>query len=321
MIEVGYSLSSEEFGPEQLIGNARDAEASGFRFAFLSDHFHPWLDVQGESPFVWGTLGALSQATEEVSFCTGVTCPLIRIHPAIVAQAAATAALLLPGRFELGVGTGENLNEHILGDRWPSHPERLEMLDEAVALIRELWDGGLVSRRGRHYTIDRARLYSVPEEPPRIVVAAAGPNAATLAGRIGEGLITTAPDAELVEAFDSAGGSGKPRYGQLTVCVAGSVDEAIRTAHENWANGALGGDLGQELPLPRHFRQATELVTDDDVASAIVCGPDPARHRDAIAKFEEAGFDRVYVHQVGPDQRSFFELYEREILPELAAAA
>jgi coenzyme F420-dependent glucose-6-phosphate dehydrogenase len=317
VVELGYALSSEELGPVKLVQNAARAERSGFRFALISDHFHPWLDVQGESPFVWSTVGAISQATDSLTLGTGVTCPMIRTHPAIIAHAAATSAVLMPGRFFLGVGTGENLNEHVLGDRWPSHEERLEMLDEAVDLMRELWKGDLVTRRGEHYTVDRARLYTVPDEPPPVAVAAGGPEAAELAGRIGDALISTAPDQEVVGAFEDAGGAGKPRYGQLTVCYAEDRDVAVQTAFEIWPNAALGGELGQELPLPRHYRQAAETLTPDQVADKVVCGPDADEHREAIAEFEQAGFDRVYVHQVGRDQDAFFGFYEREILPAL----
>ena len=318
MVEIGYSLSSEEHGPAALVRNAVAAEEAGFGFAFISDHFHPWTDRQGESPFVWSVIGAIAQATERLRIGTGVTCPTMRIHPAIVAQAAATSALLLEDRFLLGVGTGENLNEHVLGARWPSHDERAGMLEEAIEVIRELWRGVLVSHRGEHFTVDRARLYSVPDEPPPIGVAAAGANAAALAGRIGDALIATSPDPDLVERFEDAGGEGKPRYGQLTVCWAETEDEAIRTAHEWWPNAALEGDLGQELPLPRQFKQATSTLTPEQVAETVVCGPDPQRHRDAIAEFEVAGFDHVYVHQVGPDQDGFLRFYAREILSPAA---
>jgi G6PDH family F420-dependent oxidoreductase len=318
MVELGYSLSSEELGPLELVENARRAEEAGFRFALVSDHFHPWLDVQGESPFVWSTIGAISQATESLTLGTGVTCPLIRTHPAIIAHAAATSAALMPGRFFLGVGTGENRNEHVLGDRWPGHEERLEMLEEAVGLIRELWEGDLVNHRGRHYTVDRARLYTVPDEPPSIAIAAAGSDAAELAGRIGDALISTAPNAEVVEAFEDAGGAGKPRYGQLTVCYSEDRDDAVRAAFEQWPNAALGGELGQELPLPRNYRDAAETLEPEQVAENVVCGPDPGEHRRAIDEFEQAGFDHVYVHQVGRDQESFLAFYEREILPALA---
>jgi G6PDH family F420-dependent oxidoreductase len=317
-VELGYSLSSEEHSARELVRHAAAAERAGFSFALISDHYHPWTDRQGESPFVWSVIGAIGEATDRLRLGTGVTCPMIRIHPAVIAQAAATSALLLEDRFFLGVGTGENLNEHILADRWPSWAERAEMLEEAVSLIRELWEGGLVSHRGRHYAVDRARVYSVPETPPPVAVAAAGGQAAELAGRIGDALISTAPDAELVAGFEAAGGAGKPRYGQLTVCWAESEDEAVDTAHEWWPNAALEGDLGQELALPRHFRQATSMLTREQVAGAVVCGPDADRHREAIEEFERAGFDHVYVHQVGPDQEGFLRFYEREILGALA---
>ena len=317
MIELGYALSSEELKPHDLVENARRAEHAGFGFALISDHFHPWLDVQGESPFVWSTIGAISQATESLAVGTGVTCPMIRTHPAIIAQAAATSAALMPGRFFLGVGTGENLNEHVLGDRWPGHEERLEMLEEAVALMRKLWQGEVVTHRGRHYTVDRARLYTLPDEPPPVAVAAGGPDAAELAGRIGDAVVSTAPDEELVEAFRDAGGDGKPAYGQLTVCYAEDRDRAIQIAFEQWPNAGLGGELGQELAMPSHYAAACDVLTPGQVAEKVVCGPDPDEHREAIAEFEQAGFDRVYVHQVGRDQEAFFGFYEREILPEL----
>jgi coenzyme F420-dependent glucose-6-phosphate dehydrogenase len=317
MVDLGYALSSEELGPLELVENARRAEQAGFGFALISDHFHPWLDVQGESPFVWSTIGAISQATDSLTLGTGVTCPMIRTHPAIIAQAAATSVALMPGRFFLGVGTGENLNEHVLGDRWPSHAERLEMLEEAVGVMRELWQGDLVTHRGAHYTVDRARLYTVPDEPPPVAVAAAGPDAAELAGRVGDALISTAPDEELVSAFEEAGGRDKPCYGQLTVCYAEDRDEAVQTAFEIWPNAALGGELGQELPLPANYRDAAESLTPDQVAEKVVCGPDPDVHRRAIDEFAEAGFDHVYVHQVGREQESFFRFYEREVLPAL----
>ena len=258
MVELGYALSSEELGPVDLVKNAARAERAGFGFALVSDHFHPWLDVQGESPFVWSVVGAVSQATESLTLGTGVTCPLIRTHPAIIAQAAATSAALMPGRFFLGVGTGENLNEHVLGDRWPNHEQRLEMLEEAVAVMRELWRGDLVTHRGAHYTVDRARLYTVPEEPPPIAVAAGGPDAAELAGRIGDAFVSTAPDEELVQAFRDAGGEGKPCYGQLTVCYGEDRDEAVKTAFEQWPNAGLGGELGQELAMPSHYEDACD---------------------------------------------------------------
>jgi G6PDH family F420-dependent oxidoreductase len=312
---LGYTLASEEHPPLDLVRYAARAEEAGFEFAIVSDHFHPWIDRQGQSPFVWGTLGGVALATERLVLGTGVTCPMIRMHPAIVAHAAATAASMLPGRFFLGVGTGENLNEHVLGDRWPSTLIRREMLEEAVEVMRLLWDGELTSHRGRHYEVENARIYTLPEEPIEVMVAAAGPEAAELAGRIGDGLVTTSPEAELAEAFDDAGGSGKPRYGQLTVCWAEREDEARRTALEHWPNAGLQGPLGQELALPSYFEAAAGMVTEESIAEAIVCGPDPELHVKGIDEYLDAGFTHVCVHQVGPDQEGFMAFYESEIVP------
>jgi len=314
LVEIGYALSSEEHRPLDLVRNAIRAEKVGFHYALVSDHFHPWIDRQGQSPFVWGVLGAIAASTESLRVGTGVTCPLIRTHPAIVAQAAATAASLMPGRFFLGVGTGENLNEHVLGDRWPSAGERREMLEEAVAVVRRLWEGELCSWIGKHYRVEDARIYTLPEDPLEVVVAAGGPEAAELAGRIGDGLVCTAPDGGLVAGYLEAGGTG-PRYAQLTVCYAKSEADARRIALEWWPNGGLEGPLGQELPLPSHFEEAAAMVDEDSIAESVVCGPDAAAHLEGIQKFADAGFDHVYVHQVGPDQDGFFDFYARRVLP------
>jgi G6PDH family F420-dependent oxidoreductase len=320
-MELGYTLSSEEHGPLELAKHAARAEEAGFRFALISDHFHPWIDRQGESPFVWGVLGAVACSTERLVVGTGVTCPILRLHPAIVSQAAATAACMLPGRFFLGVGTGENLNEHVLGQRWPAPDVRREMLVEAIDVMRTLWAGDLTNHHGTYFTTENARIYTLPDEPIDVLVAAGGPKSAALAGEVGDGLIGTAPDNEVIEAFETAGGAGKPRYGQLTVCVAKTVDEARRTATMYWPNAALRGPLGQELPLPSHFEAAATMVDEDDVAEAIVCGPDPEAHIAAIQNFADAGFDHVYVHQVGPDQDALFEFYAREVIPQFAEQA
>ena len=316
MTQVGYALSSEEHAPNELVGYARRAEEAGFPFTLISDHYHPWIDRQGNSPFVWSVIGGIAHATQRLHLGTGVTCPTIRIHPAIIAQAAATTASMMPGRFFLGVGSGENLNEHILGDRWPSADVRQAMLEEAVEVIRLLWQGGSQSHHGRYYTVENARIYTLQEQLQPIMVAPSGSQAAELAGRIGDGLISTSPKAELVEQFEAAGGAGKPRYGQVTACWAQDEAAARRTAQEWWPTTAIKGELGQELPLPRHFEQAAGMVSEEDVAEAVICGPDPERHITAIRQFAEAGFDHVYVHQVGPDQEGFFRFYEREVLPK-----
>lgn len=314
--EVGYWLSSEEHGPADLVRWARTAEEVGFRSAMISDHYHPWTARQGQSPFVWAIIGAIASATETLRIGTGVTAPIIRIHPAVVAQAAATAACLLPGRFFLGVGTGERLNEQITGSRWPSAPVRREMLEEAVALMRLLFDGEKVHRRGVHFTVENARLYTRPETPPPIYVAAGSRRTAEMAARIGDGFIGVTPSSRHIAAFEAAGGAGKPRLGQVHVCWAPTEGEARRIAHEWWPNGAIPGPLLTELAEPRHFEHAASLVTEDDVARVVACGPDPAVHRDAIDRFAAAGFDVVHVHQVGPDQDGLFRFYEREILHE-----
>jgi coenzyme F420-dependent glucose-6-phosphate dehydrogenase len=315
MTELGYTLSSEEFYPADLVRFAQRAEEAGFGYALVSDHYHPWIDKQGSSPFVWAVIGSVAQATERLRLGTGVTCPTMRVHPAIVAQAAATCETLMPGRFFLGVGTGENLNEHILGDRWPPAEVRREMLEEAVAVIRLLWQGGSQSHHGAHYTVENARIYTLPEKPPPLMIAASGPRAAEVSGRLGDGFIGVAPDAELIKAFEASGGKGKPRIGQVNVCYAEDEASARRTAHSWWPNAGIPGELSQELPVPAHFEQAAENVSEDDIAEVIACGPDPERHLESIGKFEDAGYDHVYVHQIGPDQESFFGFYEREVLP------
>lgn len=316
MAEIGYALSSEEHRPSDLVRHARQAEQAGFTFALISDHYHPWVDQQGHNPFVWGVIGGIAQVTQGLRLGTGVTCPIMRLHPAIIAQAAATAASMMPGRFFLGVGTGEHLNEHILGGHWPATPVRLEMLEEAVQVIRLLWRGGLQSHAGKHFTVENARLYTLPEAPVPIMVAASGPRAATLAGRIGDGFVNTSPEAEVIKTFEGAGGAGKPRYGQLTVCWAEDEAKARRTARELWPIAGLKHGLKSELPLPSHFQEASSLVDEETVATEVVCGPDPQRHVAKIQEYLAAGFDHVYVHQVGPDQEGFFRFYEREVLPK-----
>jgi G6PDH family F420-dependent oxidoreductase len=317
MTKIGYALSSEEHPAVDLVAHARMAEEAGFTFALISDHYHPWIDRQGQSPFVWGVLGAIAQATESLRLGTGVTCPTIRIHPAIIAQAAATAGSLMPGRFFLGLGTGENLNEHVVGSGWPALSVRTQMLEEAVGIIRDLWRGEEVDHRGRYYTVQDARIYSLPEHVPPIYLAAAGPDAARQAAQLGDGMIGTGPEASVVGAYESAGGDG-PRYGQVTVCWAGSVAEAKRTAREWWPTAAIRGQASQELPNPAHFDQLIAGVSEDQVAEAVPCGPDPDRHLARIQEYIDAGFDHVYLHQVGPDQEGFIRFAQRELLPTLA---
>jgi G6PDH family F420-dependent oxidoreductase len=317
MLELGYALSSEEHMPNDVIRYMQLAEKAGFAFACLADHYHPWVERQDQSPFIWSIIGGIAQVTQRLMLGTGVTCPTMRIHPAIIAQAAATAAAMMAGRFFLGVGTGENLNEHILGDRWPAHDLRQEMLEEAIEVMRLLWRGETITYRGAHYTVENACIYTLPDQLPPILMAASGPRAAEAAGRLGDGLITTAPEAELLQRFADGGGAGKPSYGQLSVCWAQDEATARHTAHEYWPTAAVRGELNQELPTPAHFEQAAKMVREEDVAQAIVCGPDPERHIAGVKEFVEAGFDHVYIHQIGPDQEGFFRFYERDVLPKL----
>jgi len=317
MTELGYALSSEEHGPRELVAYSRRAEEAGFEFAMISDHFHPWTDSQGQSPFVWGVIGGIAEATDRLRLGTGVTCPTIRIHPAIVAQAGATAAAMMEGRFFLGVGAGENLNEHVVGEGWPAPDERLAMLEEAIEVIRLLWEGGDQTHRGEFYEVPQARLYTLPDEPPAIALAAAKPNAADLAGRAGDAFVNTAPDEELIEQFEQAGGKGKPKYGQITMCWAETEEQGRKTALEIWPNATLGGDLSYELPLPRHYEEATANVTEEDIGEAIPCGPDVDRYVEDIRTYERAGYTHIYFHQVGRDQEGFFRFFEEELKPRI----
>lgn len=319
MVEIGYAISSEEHQPNDIVKHAQLAEEAGFTYALISDHFHPWIDAQGHSPFVWSVIGGIATATKRLQLGTGVTCPTVRTHPAIIAQAAATSAAMMPGRFFLGVGSGEALNEHIVGQRWPETEIRLAMLEEAVAVMRLLWQGGNQSHHGQYYTVENARLYTLPEEPVKVMVGASGPKAAELAGRIGDGYVGTSPDAKTIQAFEKAGGKG-PRYGQMTVCWAKDEKAALQTAHKIWPNAAIPGELGQELPSPAHFEQAAQLVTPEKVAETVVIGPDAAKYLAKIEEYVKAGYDHVYIHQVGPDQEGFIRFAEREILPRYAAA-
>jgi coenzyme F420-dependent glucose-6-phosphate dehydrogenase len=321
MVTLGYKLSSEEFGPADLVRFAVRAEQAGFAFGLISDHFHPWTDRQGQSPFVWTTIGAIAQATTTLRLGTAVTCPTMRVHPAIVAQAAATAASLMGGRFFLGLGTGENLNEHVVGRGWPSPDVRLEMLEEAIRVIRLLWQGGVKSHRGRHYTVEDARLYTLPESPPDLMVAASKPHAAEVAARLGDAMINVEVDRELIRRFEHAGGSrDAAKYVELSVCWAKDEKQARKTAHEVWALAALGGPLFNELKQPSHFECAFEPISEDMVAEVVTCGPDPRRFLDAIEKAHRAGYTHVCLHQIGPEQQQFIEFAERELLPVLEAS-
>ena len=309
-MRLGYFLSSEEYDPRELIEQAKKAEQAGFHALWISDHYHPWNDEQGHSAFVWSTIGALSQATS-LPVTTGVTCPTVRIHPAVIAQAAATSGVLHDGRFALGVGSGEALNEHILGDRWPEADVRLEMLEEAVEVIRTLWQGGQQSHYGLHYAVENARVYDLPDPLPPIIVSGFGPKAIKLAARIGDGFATTSPDQEAIGLYRSEGGTG-PVHAGTKVCFGRDEAQARKTAHRLWPNEALPGELAQVLPTPAHFEQACELVKPEQLVTPV--GPDLDKHAESLKAYEEAGVDELFVQQIGPEQDLFFAEWAPEIL-------
>ena len=314
-MKIGYFLSTEEWGPRDLVAQAVKAEQAGFEGLWISDHFHPWNDEQGHSPFVWSVIGAIAQATDNMHVTTAVTCPTVRIHPAVIAQAAATAAVMLEGRFSLGVGSGEALNEHITGAHWPEADERLEMLEEAVEVIRVLWRGGAHDHRGRHYRVEHARIYDLPDESPAIIVSGFGPKAIDLAARIGDGFATVGPDEDAVARFRSTARTDAIVQGGLKVCWGEDERQCVKTVYRLWPNEALPGELAQVLPTPEHFEQASTLVTEEMIASSVPCGPDLERHLEQIKAYEEAGFDELYINQIGPDQDAFFAAYREHVLP------
>ncbi|MGV9679349.1 TIGR03557 family F420-dependent LLM class oxidoreductase [Nocardia sp. NPDC003482] len=314
MTTIGYFLASEQFGPDELVEQAKRAERAGFRKLWISDHFHPWNDAQGQSPFVWGVIGALSQAVG-LPVTTAVTCPIMRIHPGIIAQAAATAAVQTGGRFVLGVGSGEALNEHIFGDPWPSPRIRLEMLEEAVDVIRTLWGGEVVDYEGKYYEVQQARIYTRPEETVPVYVSGFGPEATRLAGRIGDGYCTAMPSADLVKLFRDSGGGDKTVQAGTKVCWDRDEERALDTAHRLWANELLPGQLGQTLPRPRDFEDAMSLVPKEQTRDQYAVGSDPRRHIQQIRQFVDAGVDEVYVQQIGPDMDGFFDSYAKDVLP------
>lgn len=314
-MRFGYFLSCEEYTPAELVEQARLAEEAGFEALWISDHFHPWNDEQGQSPFVWSVIGAISEATD-LPVTTAVTCPTVRTHPAIIAQAAATSAVMLEGRFTLGLGSGEALNEHILGDPWPTAQKRLDMLEEAVEVIRALWTGDVVRHDGRFYTVDTARIYTLPDEPPPIYISGFGPAATALAARIGDGYITTSPDTELLGQFREQSG-GKPAQIGLKACWAPTQAEGVEIAHRLWANSGLPGELAQVLPSPQHFEQASQLVTADMTRESVTCGPDVDTHVDALLAAVEAGFEEVYVANMGPHYTDMIAAYGEHVLPAL----
>lgn len=316
MLTIGYKLMSEEHGPDDLLRNGRRAEAAGFDFAAISDHFSPWLEEEGHAPMVWPILGALASSTERLGLMTAVTCPTMRYQPAVVAQFAATMGLMSGDRFTLGVGAGERLNEHVTGLGWPGRRERQERLSEAVDIIQGLLDGAFEGYRGDHYRLDHARLFDRPENKPRVTVAAGGPKAARLAAEKGDALIATEPRPDLVEAYRAAGGKG-PCYAEVPLCCAASEAAAQETAHRYFRWSLTGWPVMAELPDVQGFDAATAQVPASAIGGTVSCGPSAQAHLDAIRQFADAGFDHILLVQVGPDQDYFFEMFERELAPEL----
>jgi len=313
MPSYGYSLMCELYDPNELLAQAARAEAAGFDFLTISDHFHPWLFSQHHSPYAWSVLGALAAQTERVELVSLVTCPTIRYHPAIVAQKAATVAVMSGGRFRLGVGAGENLNEHVVGRGWPPAHIRHEMLEVAIEIIRALWGGGYHAYQGKHYRVDDARIFTLPGEPPPIYVAVSGRESVALAQRAGDGMVAIHPDAELTRPFAD---SGQPRYGQLALSVDEDEAQARRHARKLFRFSTAGWKVQSELPNPVNFEAATASVREEDVAKEISCGVDPDRHLEAIRQWLEAGFDRIAVVALG-DLDRFFELWKQELRPSL----
>jgi G6PDH family F420-dependent oxidoreductase len=316
MASFGYFLSSEELGPKDEVRWAQRAEEAGFDRVWISDHYHPWNDAQGQSPFVWAVIGGIA-ATTGLHVTTAVTCPTIRTHPAVIAQAAATCSLLLDGRFALGVGSGEFLNEHILGDHWPPTDLRLEMLGEAIQVMRALWTGDWVTHYGEHYVVEDARIYSCPPEPVPVYISGFGPKSIALAAEIGDGYVNTAPEGEMIQQYRDKGGKGPTQAG-VKVCWAEDEQAAVKTAHRLWANSGVPGEASQELRMPQHFEQVSQLVTEDMTKESVACGPDPERHMAAITPYLEAGYDEVFVSQMGEEQEGFFRFWETELQPRLA---
>ena len=313
-MEIGIALSSEDHGPTELVRQAALAEEAEFDRVWVSDHYHPWTTSQGHSPFVWSVLGGIA-ATTGLRMGTGVTCPTLRIHPAIIAQAAATTAVMAEDRFWLGVGSGEALNEHILGTVWPEADVRLEMLEESVEVLRLLWQGGSQSHHGKHYTVENAQIFDLPSSSIPMHVSAFGDKAAELAARIGDGYVGTSPDSELVSAYTSAGGTG-PKIAGSKVAFASDAEEGKRLVYELWPNMGLPGELAQILPTPAHFEQACELV-DESIGDSVPTGPEAKAYIESIGEYADAGYDELYIHNIGPHHEEFFKFFNEEVRPAL----
>jgi len=319
-MEIGYKLATEAFDPAELIRQAVRAEEAGFDFVEMSDHYHPWLESQGHSGFTWSMLGAIAAKTERVGLVTGVTCPTMRYHPAIVAQAAATMALISGGRFTLGVGAGERLNEHVIGHDWPAVRKRHAMLREALEIIRLLWSGGYQSYDGRYLRLEDARVFDLPDELPVIAVASSGPASVAIAAELGDGLFAVEPKRELVDGYRERGGGG-PRYAEAPLAFAPTPEEGARAVLETARWFVTGWKVMSELPNPVNFESGTTTVREEDVLERFACGPDPERHVEVVRQFTDAGFDRVVLQNAGPDPDAFIDFFAAELRPRLASLA
>jgi G6PDH family F420-dependent oxidoreductase len=318
MVQLGYTLFTEQSDPKSLVGHAVAAEQAGWDFEVCSDHYFPWLDAQGHAPNAWATLGAVAHATERVELMTYVTCPIMRYHPTVVAQQAATVGLLSDGRFTLGLGAGENLNEHVVGRGWPPANVRHEMFAEAVEIIRQLFGGGYVNYAGRHFRVDSAKLWDVGDPPPRIGIAVSGAQSGRIAGEHADAMIATEPKPELGQHFDAHGGQGKPRIGQLPIAYDTDKAAATQRAYDLFRWNGLGWKVNAELPGTAAFAAASQFVRKEDVADSIPCGDDPQAVADAVKQFVDAGFTHVALIQIGADQQDkFLQWSEKELLPAL----
>jgi G6PDH family F420-dependent oxidoreductase len=317
-MQIGYKLATERFSPKELIRQAVLAEQAGFDFVEMSDHYHPWVEAQGHSAFTWSLLAVIAAKTDQIGLATGVTCPSMRYHPAIIAQAAATTALLSDGRFTLGVGAGERLNEHVTGGGFPARRVRHERFREALEIIRLLWQGGYRSYDGRYLQLEDARVFDLPEELPLIAVAASGPESARIAAELGDGLFAVDPDGDLVGSWRGLGGHG-PAYGEMPLAWARDEESAVRTALEKNSFSLSGWKVTSELPNPVNFEAVSATVTPDQIREAFACGPDPKRHLDVATQYAEAGFDHLVAMNVGPDPDGFMDFFARELAAPLRA--
>ncbi|MET8233201.1 TIGR03557 family F420-dependent LLM class oxidoreductase [Micromonospora sp. NPDC005298] len=311
-MRIGYKLASEGFGPQEIIRQAVLAEQAGFDFVEMSDHFHPWLDAQGHSSFTWSVLGAIAARTSNLRLATGVTCPTVRYHPAIIAQAAATMALISDGRFTLGVGAGERLNEHVVGQGFPSVRGRHERLREALEIIRLLWQGGYRSYEGRHLRLEDARVFDLPDTPPVIAVAASGEESARLAAELGDGIFATEPESSIVDHYHRAGGSG-PRYAEVPLAWATDERQAVQAVLETSRWMVTGWKVMSELPNPVNFAAASAHVEEKHIRELFAVGPDPEPHLAKVRSYVEAGFDHIVLQNAGPDPDGFLDFFANDL--------